>query len=166
MHCKQGSVLLVTGKTEAFTLTFWNVNRNSPSSCKGPWWGRFHWSKNGDLSPIQWYVTELWGGLHLIIVTMLKEQNSWAVFFFLFCFVFKKCSGLFVEMQDFYENSFCMEIFVILFINKIRTHVSVRGVRSSMNGSACAPPTFGENYFYQEKGIIEEKYFQVRYYKS
>lgn len=69
-------------------------------------------------------------------------------------------------MQDFYENSFCMEIFVILFINKIRTRVSVRGVRSSMNGSACAPPTFGENYFYQEKGIIEEKYFQVRYYKS
>lgn len=77
-------------------------------------------------------------------------------------FFFKKCSGLFVEMQDFYENSFCMEIFVILFINKIRTCVPVRGVMSSMNGSACAPPTFGENYFYQEKGIIEEKYFQVR----
>lgn len=75
---------------------------------------------------------------------MLNEQNSWAVFF-------KKCSGLFVEMQDFYENSFCMEIFVILFINKIRTCVPVRGVMSSMNGSACAPPTFGENYFYQEK---------------
>lgn len=66
-------------------------------------------------------------------------------------FFSKKCSGLFVEMQDFYENSFCMEIFVILFINKIRTCVSVRGVMSSMNGSACAPPTFGENYFYQEK---------------
>lgn len=80
-----------------------------------------------------------------------------------FFFFSKKCSGLFVEMQDFYENSFCMEIFVILFINKIRTCVSVRGVMSSMNGSACAPPTFGENYFYQEKkGIIEEKYFQVR----
>lgn len=70
---------------------------------------------------------------------------------FLSSFFFKKCSGLFVEMQDFYENSFCMEIFVILFINKIRTCVPVRGVMSSMNGSACAPPTFGENYFYQEK---------------
>lgn len=56
-----------------------------------------------------------------------------------------------MEMQDFYENSFCMEIFVILFINKIRTCVPVRGVMSSMYGSACAPPTFGENYFYQEK---------------
>lgn len=67
-----------------------------------------------------------------------------------------------MEMQDFYENSFCMEIFVILFINKIRTCVPIRGVTSSMNGSACAPPTFGENYFYHEKGIIEEKYFQVR----
>lgn len=66
-------------------------------------------------------------------------------------FFSKKCSGLFVEMQDFYENSFCMEIFVILFINKIRTCVPVRGVMSSMYGSACAPPTFGENYFYQEK---------------
>lgn len=43
-------------------------------------------------------------------------------------FFSKKCSGLFVEMQDFYENSFCMEIFVILFINKIRTRVPVRGV--------------------------------------
>lgn len=73
----------------------------------------------------------------------------------------KKCSGLFVEMQDFYENSFCMEIFVILFINKIRTCVSVRGVMPSMSGSACAPPTFGENYFYHEKGILEETYFQV-----
>jgi len=77
-------------------------------------------------------------------------------------FFSKKCSGLFVEMQDFYENSFCMEIFVILFINKIRAYVSVRGVMPSMNGSACAPPTFGENYFYQEKGILEESYFQVR----
>lgn len=66
-----------------------------------------------------------------------------------------------MEMQDFYENSFCMEIFVILFINKIRTCVSVRGVMPSMSGSACAPPTFGENYFYHEKGILEETYFQV-----
>lgn len=32
-----------------------------------------------------------------------------------------------MEMQDFYENSFCMEIFVILFINKIRTCVPVGG---------------------------------------
>lgn len=39
-------------------------------------------------------------------------------------------------MQDFYENSFCMEIFVILFINKIRAYVSVRGVMPSMSGSA------------------------------
>lgn len=67
-----------------------------------------------------------------------------------------------MEMQDFYENSFCMEIFVILFINKIRAYVSVRGVMPSMSGSAWAPPTFGENYFYQEKGILEESYFQVR----
>lgn len=139
--------MIVLWKTATFILTFRHVNPKPPSCYKWTWWslGRSQWKEKGDWSSKEKYVwwTLTWTAF-INTVTMLNEQNSWAVFF-------KKCSGLFVEMQDFYENSFCMEIFVILFINKIRTCVPVRGVMSSMNGSACAPPTFGENYFYQEK---------------
>lgn len=54
---------------------------------------------------------ELKNGLHFSIQSQcLNEQNPWAVFFPPQTW-WEKCSGLFVETQDFYENSFCMEIF-------------------------------------------------------
>lgn len=47
---------------------------------------------------------------------------------------------------------FVWKFFVILFKSTIsRTCVPVRGVVPRVTGSAFAPPTFGENYFYQGK---------------
>lgn len=120
--CNTGFSVAGFVQDQDFILTFCFVNWNSHSCYKDLYgaWADFI-DKEWDLPPLEKYIIELWSGLHLTIVTILKEQNSWAVFFS------KKCSGLFVEMQDFYENSFCMEIFVILFINKYE-HVFLSGV--------------------------------------